>query len=1141
MAGFDFEKARAYLGKFQFQDLFIDLLGWENADKIRRVTTQVNENQYQAVPISNLAGIAVFEVASPDGKIPDKTIRNAIHQQISKLHHENLIIFLDDGRTQSLWLWVKRENGKQISREHYFLKGQPGDLFISKLGGMFVDISEYDAEGKMQILDALKKISTALDVEKTTKKFYLEYAEKRLDFVDLIEGIDDENDRRWYASVLLNRLMFVYFLQRKGFIDKGDLCYLQNQLDKSKQRGADQYYSQFLRLLFFEGFAKPEDKRSQEARTLLGMIRYLNGGLFLEHMLEQRWKKIRIPDKAFENILDLFSSYSWNLDDTPGGMDNEINPDVLGYIFEKYINQKSFGAYYTCPEITEYLCEHTINKVILDRVHVDEIPGIAAERKFDSVDEMLVKLDARLCKELLTEILPKLSLLDPACGSGAFLVAAMKTLINIYSAIIGKIEFLGDIWLTKWLAETREKHPSISYFIKKQIITNNLFGVDIMAEAGEIARLRLFLALVASVEKVEQLEPLPNIDFNLLTGNSLIGMLRVNEDAFNKEFSQGNLFQKSYRQLVEEKQRNLAVYRNTATYHEDLRTLRDEIEKLRNEAYHSLNDLLLNEFSALGIRVEQSTWDAQKGKEGRKTRRAVQIGDIEKQTPFHWGYEFDEVMNTHGGFDAIITNPPWDTFQINSKEFFQEYSDLVTKKRMTIQDFEKQMAKMLKNAEIRAAWFEYQDQFPHISLYYRSAPQYINQISVVNGKKQGKDINLYKLFVEQCYNLLRQDGLCGMVIPSGIHTDLGTLQLRKLLFEKTRIDGLFGFENRKGIFEGVHKSFKFEILTYQKGRKTEEFPTAFMRHEVSELADFPRQDSLRIPVNLIKRLSPDSWSVMEFKSGMDIQIAEKMLRFPLLGDMVNGKPYIQLRQEINMTTDSQLFKTAPGEGRLPLYEGKMIWHFDAHYAEPRYWVYEKEGRKAILGKSNDVKQILGYEKYRFGFRDVASSTNERGMICTVIPPKKFAGNTLIVDNDINENRNYIELVYIVGILNSMVFDWLIRQKITSHLNMFIVYQMPFPRFELQIKQHKTVVDLSRKLICVADEFDQLAKQLGSAGYQDGVTDPEERAKLRAELDAMVAHLYGLTEEEFAHVLSTFPLVEQKVKQAAMDEFKKQAK
>ena len=173
-----------------------------------------------------------------------------------------------------------------------------------------------------------------------------------------------------------SNLMFLYFLQRKGFLDyknknsrDGNVLYLQEKLADSQRAGPDQFYRRFLHLLFFEGFAKPEEKRTADARRALGNIRYLNGGLFLPHRIETGNKNITIPDEFFERLLKLFSDYSWNLNDTPGENDREISPHVLGYIFEKYINQKAFGAYYTRPEITEYLCERTIHQLILDSVN----------------------------------------------------------------------------------------------------------------------------------------------------------------------------------------------------------------------------------------------------------------------------------------------------------------------------------------------------------------------------------------------------------------------------------------------------------------------------------------------------------------------------------------------------------------------------------------------------------------------------------------------------------------------------------------------------------------------------------------------------------------------------------------------------
>ena len=267
-----------------------------------------------------------------------------------------------------------------------------------------------------------------VDLETVKEKFYKEFQQQYSQFLQFVKGIDNEVEKRLYTLVTLNRLMFVYFLQCKGFIDGGDLNYLQNKLKNSKQKGENYFYNEFLQALFFESFAKPEPERNLSLEAEAGKVKYLNGGLFLGHRIEQDYN-IAIADEAFEQVLDLFSRYSWNLDDTSEGKDDEINPDILGYIFEKYINQKAFGAYYTKPQITEYLCDRTIHKLIVDRVN-----AVLTDKyqPFVDIRELIIKLDTNTCRLLWDEILPSLSILDPACGSGAFLVAAMKTLINIY-------------------------------------------------------------------------------------------------------------------------------------------------------------------------------------------------------------------------------------------------------------------------------------------------------------------------------------------------------------------------------------------------------------------------------------------------------------------------------------------------------------------------------------------------------------------------------------------------------------------------------------------------------------------------------------------------------------------------------------
>lgn len=1121
---------RKHLQGFLFKQLFNEL-GW-NRPTLPPQTLPVDDETFTLTQVAELAGVQVFEVTTPGGQIPDAKTRKKVHTAVAKQYHEHLLIFVDGSRAQSVWYWVKREGPGSFPRDHFYDKNQSGDLHISKLQAMFVDVAEFDQEGNVSVVAVAHKLKAALDVEKTTKRFFREFAEERGAFASQIEGIPNERERAWYASVLLHRLMFIYFLQRKGFLDGGNQNYLQDKLKESQQRGPNRYYSEFLQALFFEGFARPKEDRSPTAQALIGEIRYLNGGLFLPHPIEQKYAAIRVPDTAFENLLALFTRYSWNLDDSPGGKDNEINPDVLGYIFEKYINQKAFGAYYTRPEITEYLCERTIYPLILSKVNEPDLPGLPG-RRFDSVSEMLMRLDNALAKKLVFKVLPSLKLLDPACGSGAFLIAALKTLLNVYAAVLGWIEAHGNPELQDWLRREKGQHPNFFYFVRKRIITDNLFGVDIMAEATEIARLRLFLALVASAQRVEDLEPLPNIDFNILVGNSLIGLLHVDEAEYNKRNPQQGLFSRSYPELVAERLRKLEAYRHAAQTlkAEDLRGLRDDIEKDRQEAIRVLNEMLKDEFGRLGIKYEQATWDEAKNKEGKPLKRPVSLADIEALQPFHWGYEFSEVM-AQGGFDAIITNPPWETFKPIDREFASSITGNLDRRTSNVKEFQSEFHKLLKNPHIRREYENYLSSFPHVSAYFRSSPQY--------GHQGRGDVNLYKLFTELCVNLLREGGMCGTVIPSGIYSDLGTKDLRELLFQKTQITGLFCFENRKAIFEGVDSRFKFVILTFEKGGHTQAFPAAFMRHDVEELEYFPQQTGLSISVDLVRRLSPDSLSVMEFKSETDVKIAQKMLRFPLLGEKREDTWNLSLTREFDMTNDSHLFKTSPGPGRLPLYEGKMIWHFDSRYAEPRYWVDEKEARKAILGRSGqDYGQTLDYQRYRFGCRSITGTTNERTMVCSVIPKQVFCGHSLQVSKDM-EHIEPSELLFITAAMSSFVVDFSLRQRVATQMTFFFIYQTPVPRLTASDPCFMPIVTRAARLICTTPEFDELARAVGLKGYQEGATDPAERARLRAELDAMVAHLYRLTEDEFRHILSTFPLVKEEVKAAALEEFRKQA-
>lgn len=1219
MARLDLSAFEKHLRAFDFARLFVEVLGWNRpqADKDWRAD-EAGGASYSHRTVAELGGVVAIQVVL-DGGWPDESQRMRVWKKIASHHAENLLIFTDQQArvSQSQWYWVKRDRHPETGRprltprRHEYFRGQPVDLFASKLQAMVVDLSELDAAGRLPVLEAARRIQAALDVETTTRKFFTAYEQQHDVLLAHIRGIDNPRDKRWYASVLLNRLMFVWFMQKKLFLGDGDTDYLRTRLAESRKRGADRFFGEFLGALFFEAFAKPEADRSQRAKDLTGQIPFLNGGLFLHHKLEldadrasRVGKSLTVADKAFDGIFSLFAGFTWHLDDTPGGDADEINPDVLGYIFEKYINQKAFGAYYTRPEITAYLSERSIHKLILERVYEPAIPELhLKEIRFDSVAELLARMDARTALKLVNEVLPSITILDPAVGSGAFLVAALKTLINVYYAVVGRAELGASNALHTWLRRIQKDHPSVGYYIKRRIVTDNLHGVDIMEEACEIAKLRLFLAMVSSVRRVQDLEPLPNIDFNILPGNSLVGLMRVDEQEFNSK--QDDLFKPRYRDLVAEKNRHLDAYRHAAEAvgrTVNLRVLRDSIDAEMQHATGVMNELLRDQFDALGVRYEEAQWDAKKRDLGKPKKRKVTRDDIDAQTPFHWGYVFDDIVHRRGGFDIILANPPWEVFKPQAKEFFAEYSAVVTKNRMTIKEFDKERGKLLQKPDVRDAWLAYESRFPHMNQYFRSAPEYQKQFAVVDGRKVGSDLNLYKLFVERCYHLVRPGGHCGIVVPSGIYTDLGAKGLRELLFDQTRIEGLFCFENRKEIFEGVHRSFKFVVLTFEKsasprlqaagernasaapddllapqvveaagGGGTTRFPAAFMRHDVEELARFPDEGALWLDVDLVRQLAPDSLSIMEFKSSVDVHIAQRIFRFPALGEELPNTWNLRLTREFHMTDDSYLFKTEPRPGLVPLYEGKMIWQFDARYAEPKYWVDQREStavlkataarRLSLMLRSENpgltkesADALINLEDvqidatcYRFCFRDIAASTNERAMICGILPRNCFAGNTLNLERPLefevsgHEWRQLPTLsaaqkLFVCGVMNGFVVDWLLRQKITSHLNMFYVYQVPVPR-DINADLASRIVERSARLVCVSSEFDDLAKSVGLGSSRGGVTDSAGRARLRAEVDGLVAHLYGLSEAEFVHILTAFPLVPQPVKVAAHNAYR----
>jgi hypothetical protein len=765
------KQIKELLESHRFEDLFIEELGWDEYK--RAYPLDINDTRYELQPIAQKRGFVALHCPS----IPDAATRAKIENKVSKDIREHLIIFTDSEDRKQRWQWVRRIPGQPLSRkEHEYLPHQPM-LLIERIGYLEVPVDEED---HVDLLDMFDKVKAAFNIDKVTKKFYERFKKEHDAFLKFIDGIADMGDAQWYASVMLNRLMFIYFIQKKGFLD-GDIDYLRNRLARVQElKGKGKFhtfYRYFMLSLCHEVLAKKERTLDKDLAALIGNVPYLNGGIFQPHELEMKYgDEIGISDDAFEKIFNFFDQYEWHLDNRPNASEEEINPDVLGYIFEKYINQKQMGAYYTKEDITEYISKNTIIPCLFDKaqkackiafegetsvwnllkddpdryiytsvrhgvtydihndVELDEpVPyppeievgldttkenllerrkqwntqtpveaglpteiwreTVARRQRYAEVQRKLKSGEVQSINDLITlnldirqfaqdviersespdllnafwvaiagrmpqhsneEIKPGITVLDPTCGSGAFLFAALNILEPLYEACLERMKGFLEEWgdhpkhrnyasFFKSIREDIGRHPSPKYFIYKSIIIHNLYGVDIMKEAVEICKLRLFLKLVAQVEDGDRIEPLPDIDFNIRAGNTLVGFATEDE---MKRAMQGDLL--AYATVLpeileqaEECNRLFNLFREAQLEGDgSLGKAKAKLSGKLNELNGQLNQYLASDY-------------------GVDPAKSKQYGAfLDSHQPFHWFIEFYGIIKS-GGFDGVVGNPPY--------------------------------------------------------------------------------------------------------------------------------------------------------------------------------------------------------------------------------------------------------------------------------------------------------------------------------------------------------------------------------------------------------------------------------------------------------------------------------------------------
>ena len=1046
-------------------------------------------------------------------------------------------------------------------------------------------------------------------------------------------GGQDLAQVREAALVLLYRLLFVLYAEDRGLLPVNDTRYDDYGLQKRVRldvagrtaRGdtfstvAASYYDHVMTLC----------QIIDQGDASIGLPPY-NGGLFAAEaapLLEA----VRLPDAAIAPIIHDLSHT-----ETDGERQyvsyRDMSVQQLGSIYERLLERepvrdggkivirpnpyarKDSGSFYTPQELVDLIVARTLKPLIDERL--DTFKRKSNELKSDRRPKSERKAELRKLDP--AEAVLDLKILDPAMGSGHFLVTAVDYLSDdiarlveyapVYpewldgeyeSPLVGRIASIRDEILrraeeSKWILD--EAQLTDQAIIRRMVLKRCIYGVDKNPLTVELAKVSLWL------HSFTVGAPLSFLDHHLRRGDSLIG-LRVT-DAREDLRKLGGLLTASAvagvetaadgMQLIEgmsdadvaEVRESAALFRNVEQTTRGLRGVLDFLCGLR---WHTAGMKRLDRMAREGI-VSQNLGQRPEAAyrllaRGPDAIDAEESDDIpsassefidlwtdatsiaRRESFLHWEAAFPGVWSgwqdyrPEGGFDAVIGNPPWDRIKLQEVEWFATRDPELARaptaaaRRAGIRQLRRQGAPLAAEFDAAKARADKLGRLVRASGHYPLLG--------------GGDINLYSLFVERAMGLIKPDGLVGLLTPSGIYADKTAARFFKSVSTKGRVSGLFDFENKKIFFKDVHASFKFCALVFGgEKRRFDETECAFFLHDTRTIDDPDR--CFPLAPDDFARVNPNTGTAPIFRTRRDADITRRIYeRHPVLVDRSGSDERrawpVKYHTMFHMANDSHLFHTAeqledegfyPVQGNrwkrgnqtcLPLYEGKMVQAFDHRAASvvnrksnlfrpgqpdrtldeehrdpafaprPRYWIDQQES-----------PATQSYE-WMLSFKDITASTNVRTMIAAVVP-QVGCGHTLPVLLPADDCFDGKSAARLLANLNSFAFDYVARQKVQStHLTWYTVEQLPvivpeaYDRRFGAVAARELVRDHVLRLTYTAHDMAPFARDLGYDG-PPFVWNEEERRHLRARLDALFFHLYGLGRDDAGYVLNTFPIV-----------------
>jgi hypothetical protein len=734
---------------------------------------------------------------------------------------------------------------------------------------------------------------------------------------------------------------------------------------------------------------------------------------------------------------------------------SDLGVEQLGGVYESVLDlepsadrfvrterRKTTGSFYTPRSLTEYLVRRTLAPLV----------------------------SGKTSEEILS-----LRILDPAMGSGAFLVAACRYLASAYEAALVRDNVCGP--------EDINEHERADF--RRAVAQRCLYGVDINPMAVQLGRLSLWLATLAAER------PLTFLDHRLRAGNSLVGAALMDLARQTARAKRGSREHARRLPLFEDDERDRELGRVIATRDAIASEPGNTLAQVRakEQALARLSD----DNPALARWKEAcdvwcSAWFVTESGRHRPTVSALIDAVLERPSLpehvvgplvdlarasaarerfFHWMLEFPEVFrNNQSGFDAVIGNPPWEMLRGDRGEAAG-----------------RQAARQAACA---------------LTDFARGSGVYSLQGS--------GHANLYQLFLERMLGLLRPGGRLGVVLPAGLATDHGAGALRRTLLRKTTIDMLIAIENKEGIFP-IHRGLRFLLITSSNGGETTALPCRFGLRRLECLDQLPdtgdQRGSVIVPRALLERMSGDELAIPDVRSQDEVALVSQIaFSTPALASDEGWG--VTFGRELNASDDRRHFHPgSTGDTGLPVIEGKQIAPFVVDVGRPAFRI-----RRDVAARLLDPERT--FLRSRLAYRDVAAATNRLTLIAAIVPALTVTTHTLFcLRTDLDEECQF----YLCGMFNSFVANYLVRLRVGTHVTIGIIGRLPVPRPASGSSALREIAGLSRALAA-----------------------SPTNAVANARLQALAARLYRLDRAQFAHVLSTFPLVPQPARTAAMQAF-----